>query len=124
MTENLKGVWLRPINYSFYLVVLQTDPLLCHHMTKILSYFVLARSKPDVNVTGVVQMKSYTLGCHQRILGQIFLGREEHLVHQRLECGWGIGETKWHNQKLKMTMMNLKCSFVGISWFHSNLVIT
>jgi hypothetical protein len=31
-------------------------------------------------------------------------------VHESLKCSRGVGETKWHDQELKMAMVSSECS--------------
>ena len=47
----------------------------------------------------------------------------EDVVHQGLKGGWCVGETKWHNQKLVVTVMSLKRRFTDIFGSYSFLVV-
>ena len=44
-------------------------------------------------------------------------------VHDTRECWWSVGDSKWHNSKLKVPMMRFKCCFLFITLSHADLMV-
>lgn len=47
----------------------------------------------------------------------------EKVIHEALKSGWGITETKWHDQEFIMAFMSLENSLQNVYFFHAYLVI-
>ena len=47
----------------------------------------------------------------------------KYVLNQGLECGWGIGETKWHNLVLEMAILSSEGSFLHIIRVNLDLII-
>ena len=47
----------------------------------------------------------------------------EQVIHEALKSGWGITETKWHDQEFIMAFMSSESSLWNVYFFHANLVI-
>ena len=47
----------------------------------------------------------------------------EQVIHEALKSGWGITETKWHDQEFIMAFMSSESSLVNVYFFHAYLVI-
>jgi hypothetical protein len=45
------------------------------------------------------------------------------MVHEALEGGGGITQTKWHDQKLIVALMSVKGGLWNVGLFHTYLVI-
>jgi hypothetical protein len=56
---------------------------------------------------------------HQNELAEI---RSENIVHERLECGQGIGEAKGHHQELVVPLVSAERRIVDVVRVHPNLV--
>jgi hypothetical protein len=49
--------------------------------------------------------------------------RVEDMVHEALEGGGGVTQTKGHDQKLIVALMSVKCGLGNVDLFHTYLVI-
>ena len=47
----------------------------------------------------------------------------EQVIHEALKIGWGITETKWHDQEFMMAFMSSESSLWNVYLFHVNFVI-
>jgi hypothetical protein len=47
----------------------------------------------------------------------------EHVIHERLEGGGSIGETKHNEQNFDVAMVRLECRLGHIIWVHQHLVV-
>jgi hypothetical protein len=48
----------------------------------------------------------------------------EHIIHQRLEGGGGVGESEHHDQEFDVAMVRPKCHFGNVLRVHLHLVVT
>jgi hypothetical protein len=53
----------------------------------------------------------YVVEEYQDVFPQL---SSEDMVHARLEGGWCIGQSKWHDQELKMSEMASECCLLNI----------
>jgi hypothetical protein len=56
---------------------------------------------------------------HHKIIGE----RPQDIIHQPHESGWGIRQTKGHDQPFKNTFFGLESSLPYISLFYWDLVV-
>ena len=47
----------------------------------------------------------------------------EDLIHESLKCCWGIGQSKWHDIELVMTITRSEHCFMSVPWIDCNLVV-
>ena len=49
--------------------------------------------------------------------------RSEHVIHQRLESRWCVGETEGHHQELIVSLMSAKHRFADVLRVHPHLMV-
>ena len=47
----------------------------------------------------------------------------QQVIHEALKSGWGITETKWHDQEFITAFMSSESSLRNVDFFHVYLVI-
>jgi hypothetical protein len=50
--------------------------------------------------------------------------RVQDIIHECLECRWGIGEPERHDQELKVTMVSPERCFFNVIRVHADLMVS
>jgi hypothetical protein len=63
----------------------------------------------------------YIVEEYQKVLSQL---SSKDMVHARLENGWCVGQSKWHDQELKMSEMASECCLLNILLPDADLMVS